>query len=365
MSVAERPGGPGHVGRIPIRNLWLLMLYASDYFRMRGHDLVDREELPDDLPDIVAEILARAVERRLRRDLTRAYEPRYAVLDRVRGSIDILTTETGQLLRRGKVACRYEELTVDRARNRYVRGALDAIATVARDRGRAARCRRLARSLLQLGVTGTVPSDRQLGADRFARHDTDDHAMVAAARLAFDLALPTETLGDRFLPRPDRAPIYLRLLFERAVYGFYDVVLSPLGWTVSHGRRLRWSLSEHTAGIPDILPTMQTDIELGLTTPERNIVIDTKFTDIVSPTRFRETVRSAYMFQMYAYVRSQEPASAADAPTEGVLLHPVIGATVDEVARIQGHIFRFATVDLSGAPAAFRADLFRIASAPP
>jgi len=26
----------GYIGRIPVRNLWLLMLYASDLFRSRG-----------------------------------------------------------------------------------------------------------------------------------------------------------------------------------------------------------------------------------------------------------------------------------------------------------------------------------------
>ena len=72
MNAAEHSDPPGYAGHIPVRNLWLLMLYASDYFRIRAHDLVDREDLPDDLTDIVAEILARAVARRLRRDLSRA-----------------------------------------------------------------------------------------------------------------------------------------------------------------------------------------------------------------------------------------------------------------------------------------------------
>ena len=71
--------------------------------------------------------------------------------------------------------------------------------------------------------------------------------MVAAARLAFDLALPTETLGARFLPLPNRDPAYLRLLFERAIHGFYDVVFSPRGWGVSRSRTLRWPVAERTS----------------------------------------------------------------------------------------------------------------------
>ena len=32
----ESPSTEGFIGRIPVRNLWLLMLYASDLFRTRG-----------------------------------------------------------------------------------------------------------------------------------------------------------------------------------------------------------------------------------------------------------------------------------------------------------------------------------------
>lgn len=358
MSATVSVDGASRVEGIPVRNLWLLMLYASDLFRTHGTDVVDREDMPDNLPDIVAELLAHAVESRLRRSLHRAYEPRYAVLDRVRGTIDVLATEAGQLLQRGKVACRYEDLTTDTPRNRYVRGALEAIARVARTRALARRCRGLARALHELGVGGLVPSSRQASADRFGRHDADDRLMVAAAHLAFELALPTETLGEHLLARADRDSHWLRKLFERAVFGFYKVVLSRDDWAVSHGRVLRWPLQARTPGLDAILPGMETDIELVHRRSRRKIVIDTKFTSLLKPAQFRDTVRSGYLYQIYAYVRSQvdfEPR-----PAEGVLLHPTVDEPVDEAAIIQGHVVRFATVNLAGQPEAMRADLLRI-----
>ena len=45
----------GYIGRIPVRNLWLLMLYASDLFRQLDEaSQVAVEENPDDIPDLVA-----------------------------------------------------------------------------------------------------------------------------------------------------------------------------------------------------------------------------------------------------------------------------------------------------------------------
>ena len=129
---ANQADEPGFVGRIPVRNLWLLMLYASDLFRTRGIGNVGLEDNPDDLPDLVAEILARAVEVRQRRRLSLGYQSRDQVINRVRGRIDVLTTERHQLLDRGLVACRFEEFTTDTPRNRFVRAALESVSRVVR-----------------------------------------------------------------------------------------------------------------------------------------------------------------------------------------------------------------------------------------
>lgn len=68
--------GCGLVGKVPVRSLWLLMLYASDLFRCLGNKNVAIEENPDDIPDLVAEILVQAVRQRLRRDLSVGYVQR-------------------------------------------------------------------------------------------------------------------------------------------------------------------------------------------------------------------------------------------------------------------------------------------------
>ena len=129
---ASDPGSGAHeeigrIGRIPVRNLWLLMLYASELFRDLEKSKVAVEDNPDDIPDLVAEILCRMVERRIQRNLSHGYRSREAVLGRVRGRIDLLNTVRDRLLDRGKVACRFDELTVDTARNRFVRAALEEI----------------------------------------------------------------------------------------------------------------------------------------------------------------------------------------------------------------------------------------------
>src|SRR5690554_7978002 len=81
MSTEQQPG-VAHIGRIPVRNLWLLMLYASDLFRDLEKAKVAVEDNPDDIPDLVAEMLCRRVERRIQRNLSYGYQSREAVLGR-------------------------------------------------------------------------------------------------------------------------------------------------------------------------------------------------------------------------------------------------------------------------------------------
>lgn len=351
--------GAGFIGRIPVRNIWLLMLYASDLLRTTERALVDVERNPDTIVDLVAELLARAVEERQRRQLSLGYRLRSADLSRVRGRIDVLRTERRQLLSRGAVACRFVELSADTPRNRFVRGALEAVARLVARPDLRHRCRKLAADMKALGVSGEMPSRTELATDRIGRHDVADSEMLAAAKLAMDLVLPTEQAGPRPLPMPDREEQWARRLFERAVGGFYSAVLSSEHWRVRTGGALTWPIDWWTEGALEILPGMKTDIVLDDVLASRRIVIDTKFTGIVTAGWRREaTLRSGYIYQIYAYLQSQTGRGDQLADlAEGLLLHPAIGVAVDETIMLQGHSIRFATIDLAADTQAIRKQL--------
>jgi 5-methylcytosine-specific restriction enzyme subunit McrC len=363
-SLDDRAPGERHIGRIPLRNIWLLMLYASDIARFTGRfDALVEEDL-DDLPDLVGRLLSREVERRMRRNLSRGYRHREAVLTRVRGRIDLLATTTERLLDRGEIACRFDENTLDTPRSRFVRAALERIARLVTNRDLAHRCRSLAGDLGRAGVSGLPPSRADLAKDQMGRNDVEDRFMLALARLAFDLALPTEEAGATPLTTPDRDEHWVRRLFEKAVAGFYAVELK--GWRVHAGEKLHWQVTAASDGINAILPTMRTDIILDA--PDgRRIVIDTKFTAIVSKGWYRdESLKPVYLYQIYAYLRSQERQDDTTSPwnnAAGMLLHPAIEKGFDETVTIQGHQLRFVTVDLSERPQAIRRVLREIVQA--
>ena len=347
----------GESGRIPVRNVWLLMLYASRLYReLPSARRVEVEANPDELPELVAEVLTHAVERRLRRNLSFGFQRRSADLDRVRGRIDVLRTERRQLVQRGRVTCRFDELTVDTPQNRFVRAALVQLLRVVADGALSVRCRTAIAQLERAGVIAQpITSSREVHSGSFLRNlgrvDAADRRMLAAAQLAFSLALPTEDAGQTYASSPDRGEELARRLFEKAVGGFYNVALPSPQWKVVAGHRLHWPADNETDGMSNILPGMQTDIELEHRDPQQpnaasRVVIDTKFNSMFTLGRYgNETLHSQYIYQIYAYLRSQErDGDAASLRATGVLLHPAVEVNVDESAVIQGHRIRFATV---------------------
>jgi 5-methylcytosine-specific restriction enzyme subunit McrC len=220
--------------------------------------------------------------------------------------------------------------------------------------------------MLRLGVAVGRPLNAVIDADRFGFRDADDRLMVAAARLALDLALPTEDAGSQVLPAPEREIVWVRHLYEKAVAGFYRVVLEPLGWRVCAGRGIEWQIEAKTPGIDAILPAMRTDIVLEQAGSGQRVVIDTKFNCLVRTGWYREeALRSAYIYQIYAYLRSQVGAGDPLADhAAGMLLHPAVGEAFDEIVVIQGHPIRFATVDLSAPAAEIRRRLLSLVPFP-
>ena len=382
MTTVAETAVAGFIGRIPVRNIWLLLLYASQLYReLPDARRIELEEAPDDIPELVAELLTSAVERRMRRNLTVGYRRRADVLNRVRGRIDLLRTERRQLLQRGQVACAFDELTIDTPRNRCVRESLLFLAKTLsrlpqvpskRDRveGLERRCRELAARMALSGVRDEPDARRTSGqilSSGTGWTDAGERRMLAAARLAFDLAIPTEQSGSALLAMADRDANPGWKLYEYAVAGFYEAVLPDQGWAVYHGRHMSWHMEEDDPSVRDLMPRMITDITLdrrptGDAANGRRIVIDTKFmSPVTSGQQGKETFRSGNIYQIYAYLRSQEDTgdplwrSAA-----GVLLYPSLGVDYDEAATIQGHRIRFAAVDLAAETKTIREQLLRI-----
>lgn len=349
---------------VPLRNIWLLFLYAADLVRVKDETCIEVEAARD-LPELLARLLVKVVQQRLRRNLSRGYQPRRDVLSRVRGRIDILATASGQLLEQGRVACRFEEHTMDTPRNQLVRAALDYLSTVIEVSEIVYECRALSQMLGRLGVSSKKPSRVSLASDQMGRNETADLLMVSLAKMVFEAVIPSEQVGRSQAGGVDADVHLVRRLFEKAVANALRIQLQPLGWQVQHGRKLSWPMGFASNGIADYFPGMQTDIELVHRGQKLKVVIDTKFTHIFTDSQYKsEVLRSGYLYQLYAYLRTQEGLlnSHGIEHSEGMLLHPQYGKALDAHVEIQGHRMRFRTINLMSSAEEFERQLLSIGS---
>ncbi len=106
------------------------------------------------------------------------------------------------------------------------------------------------------------------------------------------------------------------------------------------------------------LPKMITDITLR--SPDKTIVIDTKFYKETLQKGYRGTtkkVRSSHLYQLYSYLRNMESRTGPDATAEGMLLYPTVDEEVDLAYDVQGHRIYVKTINLAQDWQGIREDL--------
>jgi 5-methylcytosine-specific restriction enzyme subunit McrC len=73
-----------------------------------------------------------------------------------------------------------------------------------------------------------------------------------------------------------------------------------------------------------------------------------------------EKFHAANLYQLYAYLRTQEHRGPAYRDANGVLLYPVTNRSLDERMKVQGHEMRIRTVDLALPWMELERDLLRL-----
>jgi 5-methylcytosine-specific restriction enzyme subunit McrC len=174
--------------------------------------------------------------------------------------------------------------------------------------------------------------------------------------------LVAEDLGEGNYLSPLKKDTWIYNLFEKAIGGFYRHHLINTDWKTETGRRHSWPFVDSTAGLSQILPKMITDIELTNHSIRNKIIIDTKFTKIVKPGRFRDfTLSSGHIYQLYTYLRTgEEEDTGRFDSSSGLLLYPAYGESFYEETFIQGHKCVFATVNLLAEPNEIRNELLNL-----
>jgi 5-methylcytosine-specific restriction enzyme subunit McrC len=307
----------------------------------------------DDAPTLdalLAVILIKSVQQRMRIGLGRGYVPASKRLRAVRGRVDFAESLKQQSFVYGEANCDFQQYSVNEPRNQILRSTLARLVKVGEfgpveswaDEIRYG-LRRLAHNLNEVEIVDlNLESIRRYIA---AQNENDYRLMLFICEMIWMKQMPHEEAGTQPLPKIDRDSLVLHRIYERFVANFYRTHLK--GWDVQAQKRLDWHAQEAGEHLPSMIP----DLILQKKGTGQMIILDTKFTagSLVENQWGKSVYDSSHLYQLYAYLRSQEQLSVGYRTAQGILLYPVVQGKLSEHVQLQDHLIRIETVDLSSA----------------
>ncbi len=332
---------------IPIRNVWYLLIYAWDLANWRDTARFDSEQSPN-LLGLLARVLVDSTRLLLRHQLRRDYVKRVASIEGVRGRILFTPSLRHIGLKENKLVCSFEELDVNTRKNQIIKTTLynlsrDARVSGATSETSAALNRDIHTLLDQMaGVQSIRLSHSDFTSIRTGRNDRDYALPINICFLVHMLKMPSTESGDETLALLSEDLNGSFNLFERFVRNFYR-----------HHIGDRYHISARNLDWPGVsnahMPIMKTDISIeSRKEPFNKLIIDTKFYEETLTRGFGDLkFRSDHLYQIYAYLRTQEDLGPSFRNAKGMLLYPNVGLEISEIIELQGHEIRIETIDLA------------------
>ncbi|MCL4298453.1 MAG: hypothetical protein KJ077_22140 [Anaerolineae bacterium] len=333
---------------IPIRNLWYMLLYAWNQVPLKNYWHMEDIENAPTLDALLASILMRLIQQRLRIGLGCSYVNEAQPLRGIRGHIDFTKSLKYRLFEQGQAFCEFQQYSANAPKNQIIRSTLARLVQTGQfgpDLVRADELRHNLRWLTRVldGIDLIELKLDFIRRQQLGRNDGDYRLMLAICELILQRQMPTESMGQHRLPTLDREMLVLYRIYERFVANFYQMHLK--GWTVTPQKSLSW----HEKSPNQYLPSMCPDLVLEEKRSRRIIILDTKFTtnSLIENRWGKSVFDSAHLYQLYAYLKTQEHLMGQYRTASGILLYPAIHSPFSEEIELQDHTLRIECIDLS------------------
>lgn len=325
---------------IPILNLYYLLSYAWDKLDEGG--LVSAGLLDcRSAVDLFAKLLSSGMSYIIQRGLDRGYIAHHEQTPRVRGRIDFDTTLRTTFFRDPLLFCEYDEFGNDVLHNQIVRYTIEKLLlTPELDETIREELRIIDRRLRQISLIRLEKKHFSLVQLHSNNYYYD--FLLKVCELIYDNSLPTEEDGPitfRDFLRDDKA---MRGLFEAFVRNFFKREQAEFK---VKSDRFYWQ-ARGSGNTIKMIPELRTDVCLA--SPERTIIIDTKYTDkIFQFYRDTKKIRSEHLFQIHAYLTNWENKEGLHSKCEGIVLYPTVEEEVNLQFEVHGHKISIRTINLN------------------
>lgn len=283
---------------IPIRNIYYMLTYAFKELKRNNYEHIAGEHF-DNIFDLFAEIISRGVAYLLKQGIHKDYAVKADIIPSLKGKLDLQGTIRERVSQRTRLACEYDELTINNIFNGIIRttvGVLLGQADV-----KAERRNRLKKLMMFFEGVGCVkPSQVDWSMLRYDRNTRTYQMLHSLCFLILQNQLLTTEEGEvKLLQFSDS---HLNMLFQRFVMEYYKRHHPEYK---ALAKQIAWNFSSTDAASSRVLPLMQTDITLRL--GERTLIIDTKYYSHNMQEHYGDLkVHSPNFYQIHSYVMNED-----------------------------------------------------------
>ena len=330
------------MAEIPIKNLYYLLCYAWDCLSEGNLVRADAEDSTT-LQELLSRVLLSGLAHLRKRGFDRGYVLHMEESAVLRGKLVVGETVKRQLLRKGRAACEFTELSENVLHNQILKATLMRLAgcnslekKVRADLwGAASWFETVTRVEVRASDFRRVQLNRNNAFYRF---------LLNVCELIHANLLVNQGDGSVWFRDFLRDERQMSSLFEKFVGNFYAREQSD--FRVSTQEPLRWHGRSLDETSEQYYPTMRLDVLLRGKT--RRVVIDTKYyrealrTNQYGALRLHET----NLYQVFSYVLNLAHDVPDEPLPEGILLYPAVGYSLDLRYVFCGRPVAIRTVDL-------------------
>ena len=296
-----------------------MLSYAFQVLRQEDYQKVKGEKF-DKIHDLFAVILEKGVSRQIKQGLYREYVPVREDLSVMRGKLNINDTIDLKVQKKQKLACEFDEFSEDNLYNQILKVTIHRLIH-AKDVS-AKHKQALKKVIVFFGNVKLIQPDHIPWNRLIYQRNNRNYELLLniCYLLNKDMLQTTEDGSYKLLAFSDE---HMEKLFEKFILEYYKKHHPDLK---PSAQQIEWNLTEK----PDdtmiqFLPKMKSDIML--TKNEKAMIIDAKYySKTMSQHYDKETLRSAHLYQIYAYVKNMDKENTGN--VSGLLLY---AKTQDEV----------------------------------
>src|SRR5690625_2464367 len=278
---------------IPIENIYYIVLYAWDKIKNKNRYVSRGQEHIENLNDVLLDIFLKEVGRISKRGLYGEYIEANHETAFVKGKINI--RESLHYIP-PQLSCRYDEFSKNNQMNQLLKAILSYL-YYAKDIPFPFK-KRIKALLVEFQDVDDAPlhetSFQNLSYNRLNRDYTFP---IDIGYLLFQHATPKDEESGNTFFAIDRDEEQMNVVFEHFLKNFYN---AHTNYHVS-SKKYIWNLQPIANSDLDLIPTMQTDVQIQ--TPTEKIIIDAKYYKSAFTFHFnKKRFISNHMYQMNAYL---------------------------------------------------------------